>query len=259
MVLAWARCRSCWRGWAQGLSVRRYRLEACGGEGPSGLCRRQLWGRKSFTTCGWWRTNKLWRGSVAMLYLRCQHVRLYSGANYLSQMQGYNASELASADCLCLGATGAGAVLPETDEVVERKKFSWPPVLRSWPWVMDGRANLSQTAPATVRSFPSIVVRGIAQPLIMVALSCWRGMGWPRHVRLGFGGFSCCATLGGAVGTACWQLVVVREQVHSARIGESLSFSNRLTAHLRTAACCRSNGRAQQVLGLLPEACAQHF
>ncbi|MGV8534259.1 EmrB/QacA family drug resistance transporter, partial [Pseudomonas aeruginosa] len=64
---------------------------------------------------------------------------------------------------------------------------------------------------------PSIVVRGIGQPLIMVALSVAQAGSASALISM-------LRNLGGAIGTALLtQLVSLRERFHSERIGETLT------------------------------------
>lgn len=85
-------------------------------------------------------------------------------------------------------------------------------------------AHLSADSASNV-IVPSIVVRGVGQPLIMVALSVLAVQGLAKaEAGSASAVFSMLRNLGGAVGTALLaQLVVVRERVHSARINESVT------------------------------------
>ena len=83
---------------------------------------------------------------------------------------------------------------------------------------------------------PSTVVRGIGQPLIMVALSVLAVSGLAKDEAGSASAlFSMLRNLGGAVGTAgLTQIVAMRERFHSERVGESITlFSPSLQERLR--------------------------
>ncbi len=87
----------------------------------------------------------------------------------------------------------------------------------------------------------------MGQPLIMVALSVLAVHGLAKaQAGSASAVFSMLRNLGGAVGTALLaQLVVVRERVHSARIGESVTlFDRSLAAALAGGGVLRINCRS---------------
>jgi DHA2 family multidrug resistance protein len=73
---------------------------------------------------------------------------------------------------------------------------------------------------------PSLIVRGVGQSLIVVALSSMAVVGLEKsQVGSASGLFNMVRNLGGAIGTAViGQIVVEREKLHSERIGDAVSF-----------------------------------
>ncbi|MBJ2293667.1 multidrug efflux MFS transporter [Pseudomonas sp. MF5691] len=225
--------------------------------GLVGFVSRQLWGRKSFINLRLLAHYNFGVASVAMFIFGASTYGLvFLVPNYLSQMQGYNASEIGvSLIAYGLVQLVLAPFLPRLMKWLSAKNLvaSGFAIMALGCWM---GAHLSADSASNV-IIPSIVVRGIGQPLIMVALSVLAVHGLAKAQSGSASAvFSMLRNLGGAVGTALLaQLVVVREQVHSARIGESLSiFEPALQQYLPNGGLLQEQWpEQQQVLGLLDQ------
>ncbi|MFO2466432.1 multidrug efflux MFS transporter [Pseudomonas sp. 15FMM2] len=225
--------------------------------GLVGFISRQLWGTQGFINLRLLGHYNFGVASVAMFIFGASTYGLvFLVPNYLSQMQGYNASEIGfSLIAYGLVQLVLAPFLPRLMKWLSAKMLvaSGFAIMALGCWM---GAHLSADSASNV-IVPSIVVRGIGQPLIMVALSVLAVHGLAKAESGSASAvFSMLRNLGGAVGTALLaQLVVVREQVHSARIGESVTiFAPAMQQHLPGAGVLEEQlPDHQQVLGLLDQ------
>jgi DHA2 family multidrug resistance protein len=144
--------------------------------------------------------------------------------NYFSELQGFNASEI-------------GLAMIPYGLVQFVMSFLTPPLMRkfgvrtvivvgfaavAFGCLMNVHLDLNSSGNVII---PSLIVRGIGQSLVVVALSVMAVQGLDKS-QLGSasGLFSTVRNLGGAIGIAgASQIVVEREKFHAARIGEALS------------------------------------
>ncbi|WP_132646974.1 MDR family MFS transporter [Pseudomonas aeruginosa] len=144
--------------------------------------------------------------------------------NYLSQLQGFNARQIG--DSLILYGLVQLLLAPLLPRLM---RWLNPKLLVAGGFAIMALgcwmgAHLNTDAGRNV-IIPSIVVRGIGQPLIMVALSVLAVKGLDK-AQAGSASalISMLRNLGGAIGTALLtQLVSLRERFHSERIGETLT------------------------------------
>ncbi|MCF3997356.1 MFS transporter, partial [Pseudomonas aeruginosa] len=144
--------------------------------------------------------------------------------NYLSQLQGFNARQIG--DSLILYGLMQLLLAPLLPRLM---RWLNPKLLVAGGFAIMALgcwmgAHLNADAGRNV-IIPSIVVRGIGQPLIMVALSVLAVKGLDK-AQAGSASalISMLRNLGGAIGTALLtQLVSLRERFHSERIGETLT------------------------------------
>ena len=196
----------------------------------------QLYGSRSFNNLRLLKSYNFGVASAAMFIFGAATFGLvFLVPNYLSQLQGYNAREIG----ISLIAYG----------MVQLVLAPFMPRLMQWlnPKLMVASgffimalgcylgAHLDVDSAANV-IIPSTVVRGIGQPLIMVALSVLAVSGLAKDEAGSASAlFSMLRNLGGAVGTAgLTQIVAMRERFHSERVGESITlFSPSLQERLR--------------------------
>ena len=193
--------------------------------GLIGFVARQLWGKHAFINLRLLGHYNFGVASVAMFIFGASTYGLvFLVPNYLSQLQHYNASEI-GVSLIAYGLVQLimAPFLPRLMKWVSAKMLvaSGFAIMALGCWM---GAHLSADSASNV-IVPSIVVRGMGQPLIMVALSVLAVHGLAKaQAGSASAVFSMLRNLGGAVGTALLaQLVVVRERVHSARIGESVT------------------------------------
>ena len=197
----------------------------------------QLYGKRAFINLRLLKSYNFGVASVAMfIFGGATFGLVFLVPNYLSQLQGYNAREIG----ISLIAYG----------VVQLVLAPFMPRLMKWmnPKVMVAcgffimalgcylGAHLDADSAANV-IIPSTVVRGIGQPLIMVALSVLAVSGLAKSEAGSASAlFSMLRNLGGAVGTAgLTQIVAMRERFHSERVGESITlFSPALQERLHS-------------------------
>lgn len=196
----------------------------------------QLYGRRAFINLRLLKSYNFGVASVAMfIFGGATFGLVFLVPNYLSQLQGYNAREIG----ISLIAYG----------VVQLVLAPFMPRLMKWmnPKIMVATgffimalgcylgAHLDVDSAANV-IIPSTVVRGIGQPLIMVALSVLAVSGLAKaEAGSASAVFSMLRNLGGAVGTAVLtQIVAMRERFHSERVGETVTlFSPSVQERLR--------------------------
>ncbi|KAA6179512.1 multidrug efflux MFS transporter [Pseudomonas veronii] len=193
--------------------------------GLIGFVARQLGGRHGFINLRLLGHYNFGVASVAMFIFGASTFGLvFLVPNYLSQLQGYNAREIGVSLILYgLVQLVMAPFLPRLMKWLSAKLLvaSGFAIMALGCWM---GAHLSTDSASNV-IVPSIVVRGIGQPLIMVALSVLAVQGLAKaEAGSASAVFSMLRNLGGAVGTALLaQLVVVRERVHAARINESVT------------------------------------
>jgi hypothetical protein len=126
-------------------------------------------------------------------------------------------------DRLPHGAIGAGAFHAAPDEVAQAETDGRQRLFHRGPGGYLG-THLDVDSAANV-IIPSTVVRGIGQPLIMVALSVLAVSGLAKdEAGSACALFSMLCNLGGAVGTAgLTRIVAMCERFHSERVGESIT------------------------------------
>ena len=160
--------------------------------------------------------------------------------NYFAELQGYNAHEI-------------GLMMVPYGLVQFVMSFLTPPLMRRTSvrtaiiagfvlvavgCLMNMRLNLDASANVVV---PSLLVRGIGQSLVVVALGVMAVDGIEKS-QLGSasGLFSMLRNLGGAIGIAiASQIVVEREKLHASRIGDVITpfngaFQQRVIGLVRT-------------------------
>lgn len=199
----------------------------------------QLYGSRAFINLRLLKSYNFGVASAAMfIFGGATFGLVFLVPNYLSQLQGYNAREIG----ISLIAYG----------MVQLVLAPFMPRLMKWlnPKLMVASgffimalgcylgAHLDVDSAANV-IIPSTVVRGIGQPLIMVALSVLAVSGLAKDEAGSASAlFSMLRNLGGAAGTAgLTQIVAMRERFHSERVGESITlfspaFQERLRASL---------------------------
>ncbi|AOE67213.1 EmrB/QacA family drug resistance transporter [Pseudomonas fluorescens] len=193
--------------------------------GLIGFVARQLGGRHGFINLRLLGHYNFGVASVAMFIFGASTFGLvFLVPNYLSQLQDYNAREIGVSLILYgLVQLVMAPFLPRLMKWLSAKLLvaSGFAIMALGCWM---GAHLSTDSASNV-IVPSIVVRGIGQPLIMVALSVLAVQGLAKaEAGSASAVFSMLRNLGGAVGTALLaQLVVVRERVHAARINESVT------------------------------------
>jgi MFS transporter, DHA2 family, multidrug resistance protein len=149
--------------------------------------------------------------------------------NYFAELQGYSARDI-------------GVLMVPYGLVQFAMSFLTPPLMRrtsARTTIIAGfllvaigclmNIHLDMNASANV-VVPSLIVRGIGQALVVVALGVMAVNGIEKN-QLGSasGLFSMVRNLGGAIGIAiASQIVVEREKLHAARIGETLTPFNGL-------------------------------
>ncbi|KGM35891.1 MDR family MFS transporter [Inquilinus limosus] len=144
--------------------------------------------------------------------------------NYFSQLHGYNARETG----LVMIPYGAvQLVMSFLTPMLMRRLGARLTVILGFAFVAAGCFMSTGLDANSARNVivPSLVIRGIGQSLVVVALSVISVAGLERH-QLGSasGLFSMVRNLGGAVGIAIIsQIVVEREKLHAMRLGESVS------------------------------------
>mgnify|MGYP005982933045 CR=1 FL=1 len=186
---------------------------------------RQLWGARPFINLRLLASYNFGVASLAMAVFGAATFGLvFLVPNYLSQVQGYNAREIG----ISLIAYGMvqlllAPLLPRLMRWLNAKVLvaSGFAIMALGCWL---GAHLSADAAKNV-IIPSTVVRGLGQPLIMVALSVLAVKGLDK-AQAGSASalISMLRNLGGAVGTALLtQLVSLRERFHGQRINESLT------------------------------------
>jgi len=185
----------------------------------------QLYGSRAFINLRLLKGYNFGVASVAMFIFGGMTFGLvFLVPNYLSQQQGYNASEIGVSLILYgLVQLLLAPLMPALMRVLNPKLMVAGGFLIMALGCYLG-AFLDADSAANV-IVPSVVVRGIGQPLIMVALSVLAVAGLSKaEAGSASALFSMLRNLGGAVVTAALaQAVDVRERVHSERIGEALN------------------------------------
>lgn len=185
----------------------------------------QLYGSRAFINLRLLKRYNFGVASAAMFIFGAATFGLvFLVPNYLSQLQGYNAREIG----ISLIAYG----------LVQLVMAPFMPLMMKWvnPKVMVATGFFIMALGCYLAAFldadsagnviiPSTVVRGIGQPLIMVALSVLAVAGLAKSEAGSASAlFSMLRNLGGAVGTAALtQVVAMRERFHSERVGESIT------------------------------------
>ncbi|MHC6225342.1 MDR family MFS transporter [Pseudomonas sp. X10] len=196
---------------------------------------RQLWGQRPFINLRLLASYNFGVSSLAMAVFGAATFGLvFLVPNYLSQVQGYSASEI-GVTLIAYGMVQLllAPLLPRLMRWLNGKLLvaSGFAIMALGCWL---GAHLTGDAAKNV-IIPSTVVRGIGQPLIMVALSVLAVKGLDK-TQAGSASalISMLRNLGGALGTALLtQLVSVRERFHSVRVGEGLTqFDNALQQRL---------------------------
>jgi DHA2 family multidrug resistance protein len=224
---AWARCRSCWRrgrkDWFDSPFIITFSLVA--GFALALFIQRQLWGARPFINLRLLGGYNFGVASLAMAVFGAATFGLvFLVPNYLSLVQGYSASEVGKS-LIAYGLVQLllAPLLPRLMRWLNAKLLvaSGFAIMALGCWL---GAQLTVDAGSNV-IIPSTVVRGIGQPLIMVALSVLAVKGLDK-AQAGSASalISMLRNLGGALGTALLtQLVSQRERFHSVRIGEGLT------------------------------------
>ncbi len=185
---------------------------------------RQLWGARPFINLRLLGSYNFGVSSLAMAVFGAATFGLvFLVPNYLSQLQGFNARQIG--DSLILYGLMQLLLAPLLPRLMRwlNPAAGGRRLRDHGPGLLDGRAP--ERRRGTQRDHPSIVVRGIGQPLIMVALSVLAVKGLDK-AQAGSASalISMLRNLGGAIGTALLtQLVSLRERFHSERIGETLT------------------------------------
>ncbi|HHX2075696.1 TPA: MDR family MFS transporter [Pseudomonas aeruginosa] len=186
---------------------------------------RQLWGARPFINLRLLGSYNFGVSSLAMAVFGAATFGLvFLVPNYLSQLQGFNARQIG--DSLILYGLVQLLLAPLLPRLM---RWLNPKLLVAGGFAIMALgcwmgAHLNADAGRNV-IIPSIVVRGIGQPLIMVALSVLAVKGLDK-AQAGSASalISMLRNLGGAIGTALLtQLVSLRERFHSERIGETLT------------------------------------
>lgn len=186
---------------------------------------RQLWGERPFINLRLLGGYNFGVASLAMAVFGAATFGLvFLVPNYLSLVQGYSASEIGKS-LIAYGLVQLllAPLLPRLMRWLNAKLLvaSGFAIMALGCWL---GAQLTVDAGSNV-IIPSTVVRGIGQPLIMVALSVLAVKGLDK-AQAGSASalISMLRNLGGALGTALLtQLVSQRERFHSVRIGEGLT------------------------------------
>lgn len=182
---------------------------------------RQLWGARPFINLRLLGSYNFGVSSLAMAVFGAATFGLvFLVPNYLSQLQGFNARQIG--DSLILYGLVQLLLAPLLPRLM---RWLNPKLLVAGGFAIMALgcwmgAHLNADAGRNV-IIPSIVVRGIGQPLIMVALSVLAVKGLDK-AQAGSASalISMLRNLGGAIGTALLtQLVSLRERFHSERIG----------------------------------------
>lgn len=221
---------------------------------------RQLWGDRPFINLRLLASYNFGVASLAMAVFGAATFGLvFLVPNYLSQVQGYNAREIGTS-LIAYGLVQLllAPLLPRLMRWLNAKLLvaSGFAIMALGCWL---GAHLSADAAKNV-IIPSTVVRGLGQPLIMVALSVLAVKGLDK-AQAGSASalISMLRNLGGAVGTALLtQLVSLRERFHSERIGESLTvFDTALQQRLPTGIVDAQSPDDLGVLALLDQSIRQ--
>ncbi|KAF1054687.1 MAG: Multidrug export protein EmrB [Stenotrophomonas maltophilia] len=216
--------------------------------------RRQLWGSRPFINLRLLGHYNFGVASAAMAIFGAATFGLvFLVPNYLSLVQGYSARDVGTSLILYgLVQLLLAPFLPRLMRWCGARLLvvSGFAIMALGCWM---GAHLDADAARNV-IVPSIVVRGIGQPLIMVALSVLAVKGLDKaEAGSASALISMLRNLGGAIGTALLtQLVSVRERFHSERIGESLTlFEPGLQQRLPEPVLQAQLPDHQSVLGLL--------
>ncbi|MCP1625149.1 MDR family MFS transporter [Pseudomonas nitroreducens] len=196
----------------------------------------QLFGRRSFINLRLLAGYNFGVASAAMFIFGAATFGLvFLVPNYLSQLHGYNASEI-GVSLIAYGLVQLllAPLMPRLMRWLNPKLM----VTSGFAIMALGcylGAHLDADSAANV-IIPSTVVRGVGQPFIMVALSVLAVSGLSKQQAGSASAlFSMLRNLGGAVGTAALtQIVSQRERFHSERIGEQVTlFSPALQERLQ--------------------------
>ncbi|MEG0861424.1 MAG: MDR family MFS transporter [Pseudomonas sp.] len=221
---------------------------------------RQLWGDRPFINLRLLASYNFGVASLAMAVFGAATFGLvFLVPNYLSLVQGYNAREI-GVSLIAYGMVQLllAPLLPRLMRWLNAKLLvaSGFAIMALGCWL---GAHLSAEAAANV-IIPSTVVRGIGQPLIMVALSVLAVKGLDK-AQAGSASalISMLRNLGGAVGTALLtQLVSLRERFHAQRIGESLTmFTSALQQRLPEGLVDAQSPQVMQTLTLIDQSVRQ--
>lgn len=217
---------------------------------------RQLWGPRPFINLRLLGHYNFGVASLAMTVFGAATFGLvFLVPNYLSQLHDYSARDIGNSLILYgLVQLLLAPLLPRVMRWLNAKVLvaSGFAIMALGCWM---GAQLSADAASNV-IVPSIVVRGIGQPLIMVALSVLAVKGLAKaEAGSASALISMLRNLGGAVGTALLtQLVSLRERFHSERLGESLTlFDGALQQRLAGGMLQPQLPEHQRLLGLLDQ------
>lgn len=191
----------------------------------SGFVLTQLYGSRAFINLRLLRRYNFGVASLAMfIFGAATYGLVFLVPNYLSFLQHYNAGEIG----ITLIAYGMVQLLlaPLMPRLM---RWTSPRIMVASGFAIMALgcwlgAHLNADSAANV-IIPSTVVRGMGQPLIMVALSVLAVAGLEKsQAGAASALFSMLRNLGGAVGTATLtQIVAMRERFHSERLGEQLN------------------------------------
>ncbi|CAM4031203.1 Multidrug export protein EmrB [Pseudomonas reidholzensis] len=215
---------------------------------------RQLYGTRAFINLRLLASYNFGVSSLAMAIFGAATFGLvFLVPNYLAQVQGYSASEIGQS-LIAYGLVQLllAPLLPRLMRWLNAKLLvaSGFAIMALGCWL---GAHLTADAGRNV-IIPSTVVRGLGQPLIMVALSVLAVKGLDK-AQAGSASalISMLRNLGGALGTALLtQLVSQRERFHSARLGEHLTpFDSVLQQRLPDGVADPQSPEVMQTLALL--------
>lgn len=217
---------------------------------------RQLWGTRPFINLRLLGSYNFGVSSLAMAVFGAATFGLvFLVPNYLSLVQGYSASEIGKS-LIAYGMVQLllAPLLPRLMRWLNAKLLvaSGFAIMALGCWL---GSTLTVDSGSNV-IIPSTVVRGIGQPLIMVALSVLAVKGLDK-AQAGSASalISMLRNLGGALGTALLtQLVSQRERFHSVRVGEGLTlFDGALQQRLPGGMVDPQSPQVMQTLALIDQ------